>query len=76
MAMTSLRCPVLGAHITRLTDFEGHVTRIICAEYQESTATCRLKRTALEGGPLAQLLERLSAEALNTRSTVCVMRAT
>ena len=76
MAMTSIRCPVLGAHITRLTDFEGHVNRIICAEYQESTGTCRLKRTALEGGPLAQLLERLSEETLNTRSTVCVMGAT
>jgi hypothetical protein len=76
MAMTSIRCPVLGAHITRLTDFEGHVTRIICAEYQESTGVCRLKRTALEGGPLAQLLNRLSEETLSTRSTVCVMRAT
>jgi hypothetical protein len=72
--MASTRCPVLGAHITRLTDFEGDVTRIICAEYQESTGTCRLKRTALDGGPLAQLLERLSEGALNTRGTVCVMR--
>ena len=76
MAMASIRCPVLGAHITRLTDVEGHATRITGAEYQELTGTCRLKRTALEGGPLAQLLERLSEEALNTRSTVCMMRAT
>jgi len=76
MAMTSIRCPVLGAHVTRVTDFEGNVTRIICAEYEESTGTCRLKKTALEGGPLAQLLERMSEETLNTRSTLCMLRAT
>ena len=71
MAMTSVRCPVLGAHITRVTDLEGYVTRIICAEHEESTGTCRLKKTALEGGPLAQLLERMSEDTLNTRGTLC-----
>lgn len=76
MAMTSIRCPVLGAHVTRVTDLEGNVTRIICGEYEESTGTCRLKKTALEGGPLAQLLERMSEDTLNTRSTLCVLRAT
>jgi len=30
MAITSLRCPVLGAHITRVADFEDNVMRIIC----------------------------------------------
>jgi hypothetical protein len=76
MAMTSIRCPVLGAHVTRVTDLEGNVTRIICAEYEESTGICRLKKTALEGGPLAQLLERMSEDTPNTRSTLCVLRAT
>jgi hypothetical protein len=76
MAITSVRCPVLGAHVTRVTDFEGNVMTIICAEYDESSGTCRLKKAALEGGPLAQLLERTSEEALNTRSTLCVLRAT
>lgn len=76
MAMTSIRCPVLGAHITRVTDLEGNVTKIICAEYDESTGTCGLKKTALEGGPLAQLLERMSEDTLDTRSTRCEMRAT
>ena len=76
MAMTSIRCPVLGAHVTRVTDLEGTVTRIICAEYEESTGTCRLKKTALEGGPLGQLLERMSEETLDTRSTLCMLRAT
>jgi hypothetical protein len=50
--------------------------RIICAEYEESSGTCRLKKTALEGGPLAELLERMSEDTLNTRSTLCVLRAT
>ena len=73
MTMASIRCPVLGAHITRVTDFEGGVTKIICGEYDKSTGRCRLKRSALQGGPLAQLLERVSEEALNTRSTLCVL---
>lgn len=74
MAMTSIRCPVLGAHVTCVTDFEGTVQRIICGEYEESSGSCRLKKTALEGGPLAQLLERISEETLDTRSTFCVLR--
>lgn len=76
MAMTSIRCPVLGAHVTRVTDFEGNVTRVLCAEYEEATGACRLKKTTLEDGPLAQLLERVSEEALNTRSLLCVLRST
>lgn len=76
MAMTSVRCSVLGAHVTCVTDFEGSVTRIICAEYDESTGSCRLKKAALAGGPLTQLLERISEGTLNTRSTLCMLRAT
>jgi hypothetical protein len=33
MATTSVRGPVLGAHVTRLTDLQGSVIRVICAEY-------------------------------------------
>ena len=76
MAMTSIQCPVLGAHVTCVTDLEGGLTRIICAEYEESTGSCRLKKAAREGGPLAQLLERMSEDTLNTRSMLCVLRAT
>jgi hypothetical protein len=76
MAMTSIRCPVLGAHVTCVADLEGSVTRIICAEYDESTGNCRLKKSALEGGPLAQLLERMAEDTLDTRSPLCVLRAT
>lgn len=76
MAITSIRCPVLGAHVTRVTDLEGTVTRIICAEYEGTSGTCRMKKAALEGGPLSQLLERMSEETLTTRSTLCDLRAT
>jgi hypothetical protein len=75
MAMTSIRCPVLGAHVTRVTDFEDNMTRIVCAEYEEPTGLCRLRKTTLEGGPLAQLLERVSEDTLDVRGTLCVMRA-
>lgn len=73
MAMRSVYCPVLGAHVTQVTDLEGSVTRIICAEYDASDSSCRLKTSARENGPLAQLLERVSEDALDTRSTRCVM---
>jgi hypothetical protein len=73
MGMNSIRCPVLGAHITQVTDLEGVVTRIICAEY-ESDGTCRIKKSVREGGPLAQLLERVSENTLDTRNTLCLLR--
>jgi hypothetical protein len=73
MAMNSIRCPVLGARITQVTDLEGVVTRIICAAY-ESDGTCRVKKSVREGGPLAQLLERVSEDTLDTRSTLCLLR--
>ncbi len=75
MAMTSVRCPVLGAHVTRVTDLEGNVTKIICPEYATSTGACRLKKSALEGGPLAQLLERMSEDTLASRGTSCDLRS-
>jgi hypothetical protein len=71
MAIESVRCPVLGAHVTRITDLEGEPVRLICAEYEERTGVCRLKKSALEGGPLSQLLERISEEALDTKNIRC-----
>ena len=75
MGMKSIWCPVLGAHITQVTDLEGTVTRVICTEYDASDGTCRLKKAAVDGGPLAQLLERVSEATLNAHSILCVMRA-
>jgi hypothetical protein len=73
MGMRSIYCPVLGAHVTQVTDLEGNVTRVICVEY-ETDATCRLKRRALEAGPLGQLVERVTEETLTSRGTLCEMR--
>jgi hypothetical protein len=73
MAISSIRCPVPGARVTKVTDLEGTVTRVICAEYDASNGTCRLTMSTREGGPLSQLLERVSEDALDTRSTRCVL---
>lgn len=74
MGMTSVRCPVLGAEVGCLTDLEGNVLRIICDEYVED-GTCRLKASARQGGPLAQLLERVAEHTLDVRGTACSLRA-
>jgi hypothetical protein len=71
MAITSMRCPVLGARISRVTNLEGEVTHVICAEYEERTGLCRLHQRAYEGGPLGQFLERASDETLATRTMAC-----
>jgi hypothetical protein len=73
MAIRSIRCPVLGARVTQVTDLEGAVMRIICTEYDPSDGTCLLKKSARESGPLGQLLERVSEDALDSRSTRCVL---
>ena len=75
MGMRSIYCPVLGAHVIQVTDLEETVIRVICVEYETADATCRLKKTALTGGPLAQLLERVSDETLASRGTLCEMRS-
>jgi hypothetical protein len=76
MATTWIRCPVLGGHVTRVTDFEGNPTKIICEEYDEPTGTCRLRKTVLQGGPLTQLIERVAEETLDSSGTLCLLRAT
>lgn len=75
MGMNTLLCPVLGAHVTQVTDLEGNVTHVICVEYQPD-GSCRLKKAAQEGGPLSQLLQRTAEDSLSSRSTTCIMRAT
>ncbi len=71
MQVTSVRCRVLRAHVTRVTDFEGEPTTIICPEYQKPTGICRLKKNAFDGGPLSQLLERVEEQTLGSRGTRC-----
>ena len=73
MAIQSTRCPVSGEQVTQVTNFEGGVTRVICPEY-DASGTCRLMKTALQGGPLTQLLERNTEHTLGTRTSDCVLK--
>ncbi len=73
MAIDQVRCPVTGAIVSRVLDFEGETTKIICPEYDEPTGMCRLKESVSKGGMLSQLLERVSEGSLNTRNTRCVL---
>lgn len=74
MSITTVRCPVLGSNVTRVIDFEGTVTRVICPEYQVPEGICRLKKTVATGGPLARLLERRDEETLAEHGTTCSLR--
>jgi hypothetical protein len=71
MPAAYVRCPVLGAQVTTITDFEGKFTTIICSEYDRRTRSCRRKKDALTGGPLSQLLERVEENTLGSRGTRC-----
>ena len=74
MAITSVTCPVAHSMVTRVTTFEGETTRVICPEYEEPSGICRLKMSAREGGPLSQLLDRLSEDTLDRRSMRCELK--
>lgn len=73
MAIQSIRCPISGEQVTRVTNFEGDVERVICPECDVS-GTCRLMRDARQGGPLAQLLERNTEHTLSLRGNACVLK--
>jgi hypothetical protein len=74
MAIQSVRCPVSGEQVTQVTNFEGGVERVICPEYDVG-GTCGLMKAALQGGPLTQLLERVSEHTLGTNTVKCVLDA-
>jgi hypothetical protein len=62
---------VLGDNISRVTDIEGAVSRVICPAFESPGGFCRLRREAFAGGPLSQLLERVAEDTLDVRSTRC-----
>ena len=74
MSITTVRCPVLGSNVTRVIDFEGTVSRVICPEYQMPEGTCRLKSNVASGGPLSRLLGRRDEETLAEHGIVCGLR--
>lgn len=71
MAIETVYCHVSNTTVTRVTDFEGRVTQLICPEYSQPSGYCRLKQEASSGGPLSQLLERVSEETLGDPSARC-----
>jgi hypothetical protein len=74
MITTSVHCPVSGAYVTEVIDFEGRVERLICNDFDVVDGSCRLRKIASAGGPLAQLLER-TAEHVSNRGTACILRS-
>lgn len=73
MEVSTARCPVSHSRVTTLTTFEGLVTTIICPEYEPSTKTCRIRKSTVQGGPLAQFLERVDEESLADSGTRCLL---
>jgi hypothetical protein len=71
MPVESVWCHVLGTNITRVTDFEGVTTRLICPEYDEADGLCRLRMRTRGGGPLSQFLDRVIENDIAERSTRC-----
>jgi hypothetical protein len=74
MAITSVLCHVSQSHVPVVTDMEGSITRLICSEYEEATGLCRLRKTALNGGPLSNLLERIDEGTLDRPAARCELR--
>jgi hypothetical protein len=75
VTITSTTCRVTGATVARLIDLEGHVERIICPYYEDSSRTCRLRAEAVSGGPLGQLLERVAEDTLASPGILCELAA-
>ena len=73
MTIKSVWCPVMQSRVMCVTDLEGAIGWVICSEYEEATRTCRMKRGALEGGPLARLLTRVSENTLTDRTLRCAV---
>jgi hypothetical protein len=71
MAIESVWCSVLREPVTRVTTLEGEVTAVICPEFESAMKTCRLKKAAGLGGPLARLLERASEDTLSDPAPRC-----
>lgn len=70
MRIDTVRCPVIGAAVTRVLDFEGTVDRVICPEYRAG-GTCRLKQATAADAPLSRLLERVQEGTLAEHTAVC-----
>jgi hypothetical protein len=71
MPISPVRCHVFGSDVVRVTDLEGAVTRVICPQLESASGLCRIRRDALSGGPLSQMIERVAEDTLDVRATRC-----
>jgi hypothetical protein len=74
MAIISVRCPVLGADVSFIRDFEGSVSQIFCPQLDGHTSMCRIKTRTKGDGPLGEFLERVSEGSLSSRTKLCLLR--
>ena len=71
MPITTTYCPVSRTDVVRVTDLEGATVRVVCPQYEEGSASCRLKTAAGKAGPLSQLLERAQERTLGEHGQRC-----
>lgn len=74
MSLETVHCAVVGRQVTRVTDLEGNVIRVICPELLNGSGLCRRRMRTAEGGPLSQLLGRLSEHDLQMKGYLCLMQ--
>jgi len=71
MAITAVRCHVIGEKVVRVSDFEGAVVRINCPYLEPGTDACRAKRQSHDSGRLGEFLERVEEDTLQSRGDRC-----
>ena len=59
-------CPVISAHVSRLTNLGGDVTSVICSDLDKATGLCRRRSAALQGKPLGDVGTRCLLGGPNT----------
>jgi hypothetical protein len=73
LAINQTWCHVLGTQVTCVSDLEDNIVQVICPHYDDATRGCRVRAAVLTGGPLAQLLERVSENTLASHDRGCVL---
>ena len=74
MSIVPVWCSILGAQVTLVKTATGHVTQVICPEYEEMGGWCRCRRSVRDGGPLTTLLESASHHHHRVRDAECIQR--
>ena len=73
MTVNSIWCCAVQKHVPCVTNREGDVVSVLCAERQAATRTCAEKAHAVQHGPLGVLFrpgDWIGAEQLASRCTL------